>query len=266
MPERVTIGSVEVTLVDPDQHDAEWLDYNHYALQLQAAWFRLSPDEVPLNPRLIGAPGLGKTTLATAVGRSLNRDVYIFQCTMDTRPEDLVITPVLAGDGHVEYRASPVVSAMVRGGVAVLDEGNRMPERSWASLAPLMDDRRYMESAAAAVTIPAHPDFRLCVTMNTDASVYELPGYIQSRLKPKIELVQPPWDMQEAIVRAKSPGVDEDLLLEALGLLKERIAGGLLDSTRDMLSLVQYAQKLREAGLDDPVAGAADSVLEIAGA
>ena len=27
----------------------------------------------------------------------------------------------------------------------MIDEANRMPERSWASLAPLMDDRRYVE-------------------------------------------------------------------------------------------------------------------------
>jgi AAA domain (dynein-related subfamily) len=65
---------------------------------------------------------------------------------MDTRPEDLLITPVIAEDRRIEYRASSVVSAMIRGGVLLLDEGNRMPERSWASLAPLMDERRYVES------------------------------------------------------------------------------------------------------------------------
>ena len=71
---------------------------------------------------------------------------------------------------------------MLMGGIAILDEGNRMPERAWASLAPLMDDRRYVESTVASVKIPAHPRFRMCVTMNEDSSVYEL--HIQSRLKP----------------------------------------------------------------------------------
>jgi hypothetical protein len=41
--------------------------------------------------------------------------------------------------------------------------------------------------------------------MNQDASVYELPGYIQSRLKPRIEIVAPPWETQEQILRAEVP-------------------------------------------------------------
>jgi MoxR-like ATPase len=134
--ETVKIQGVEVTLAAADEHDSAWVDYFDYARLLEAAWLRLSTVEPPLNPRLIGEPGLGKTTLACWVGRKLGREVYIFQCTMDTRPEDLLITPVIAEDRHIEYRASSVVSAMIRGGVLLLDEGNRMPERSWASLAP----------------------------------------------------------------------------------------------------------------------------------
>jgi MoxR-like ATPase len=47
---------------------------------------------------------------------------------------------------------------MIRGGVAILDEGNRMSEKSWASLAPLLDNaRRYVESIVAGIKIKAHP-------------------------------------------------------------------------------------------------------------
>jgi hypothetical protein len=180
---------------------------------------------------------------------------------MDTRPEDLLITPVIAEDRRIEYRASSVVSAMIRGGVLLLDEGNRMPERSWASLAPLMDERRYVESTLAAIKIHAHPDFRLCVTMNDDASVYELPGYVQSRLKPKIEIVRPPWEMQERIVRLKCPGVDDDLLRGVFEELTRRASAGRRDSIRDVLTLAEYAQKLRNLALDRPLERAIQQVL-----
>jgi MoxR-like ATPase len=262
MSERVTIHGVDLVLTPPDDHESEWIDFGYSLQRLEAAWLRLSPDEPPLNPRIVGPPGLGKTTLACAAARRMGRPVYLFQCTMDTRPEDLVITPILTPDRRVDYHASSVVSAMVRGGIAVLDEGNRMPERAWASLAPLMDDRRYVESAVAAIKVKAHPDFRLCVTMNADASVYELPGYIQSRLKPRIDIVAPPWALQEQILRLKCPAVDDQLLGDVFRLLKKRVRRGRHDSTRDMLSLAQYAQKLKQLGVDTPVERAAEQVLE----
>ena len=133
-----------------------------------------------------------------------------------------MITPVISGERKIEYRASSVVSAMIRGGILVLDEGNRMPEKSWASLAPLLDGRRYMDSTIAAIRIQAAPEFRMCVTMNDDSSVYELPGYIQSRLKPKIELVPPPWAIKERIVGLKCTGVEADLLKRiSVGRIRE---------------------------------------------
>jgi MoxR-like ATPase len=263
--QKINIDGVHLTLTAPDTHEAHWIDYNDYLRQLQAAWLRLSDDELPLNPRIVGEPGLGKTTLACAAARATGREVYIFQCTMDTRPEDLVITPVLTKDKQIEYRASAVVTAMIRGGVVLLDEANRMPERSWASLAPLMDDRRYIESEVAALKIQSHPDFRIAVTMNTDASVYELPVYIQSRLKPTIQLVNPPWEMQAQIVRAKCSQVEDDLLQQVLLKLKNRAEKGLRDSTRDMLTLAQYAQKLRRRGSKEALKLAFAQVLEKAG-
>lgn len=258
--ETVIIEGVTLTLTHPDQFVSEWVDYYDYQRQLSAAWLRLSDKEPPLNPRLIGESGLGKTTLACAAGRAMGRDIYIYQCTMDTRPEDLLITPVLTGDKKVEYRASSVVTAMLKGGILVLDEGNRMPEKAWASLAPLMDERRYIESAITALKIHAHPEFRLCVTMNDDTSVFELPGYIQSRLKPKIEIVKPPDEIQERILRAKCPAVDDAILKEVFALIKER-SKELVDSVRDVLSLAQYAQKLKEQGFPAPLRMAAKQIL-----
>jgi len=256
------VGGVELVLAAPDDHDVAWLDFDHSMQRLEAAWLRLSATEPPLTPRIVGEPGLGKTTLACAVARKLGQPVYMFQCTMDTRPEDLVVTPVLTPDRRVEYHASSIVSAMLTGGIAILDEGNRMPERAWASLASLMDDRQYIESTVASVKVPAHSRFRLCVTMNQDASVYELPGYIQSRLKPRIEIVAPLWELQEQILRLRCPQVDAGLLAAIFKLLKSRVKRGLHDSTRDMLSLAQYAHTLTIAGVTAPLKRASEQVLE----
>ena len=50
--------------------------------------------------------------------------------------------------------------------------------------------------------------------------MYELPGYIQSRLKPRIDIVAPPWALQEQILRLKCPMVDDQLLADVFKLLK----------------------------------------------
>ena len=94
-----------------------------------------------------------------AGARLRKQPLFINQCTADTRPEDLVVTPVLAESGKIAYHASPLVTAIIVGGVCVLDEGNRMNEKSWASLAPLLDNRRYVESVVAGITIPRMPIF-----------------------------------------------------------------------------------------------------------
>jgi MoxR-like ATPase len=165
----VEIEGVTLHLAHPDEIDVRWVGQHETLKQLLAAWSVIDRADLPMNPRLLGKPGVGKTTLAYAAGKALEHDVYIYQATMDTRPEDLLVTPVVDGQGSIRYVASSVVTAMIRGGVAILDEGNRMSEKSWASLAPLLDNRRYIESIVAGVKVKAHPGFRLVATMNDDA-------------------------------------------------------------------------------------------------
>ena len=136
-----------------------------------------------------------------------------------------------------------------------------MPNPRRGEIEALLDGRRYVESALTALKIHAHPDFRMCVTMNDDTSTYELPGYIRSRLKPKIEIVAPPWPVQEQIVRLKCPGVDEDLLVRVFEELKRRAKDNRHDSIRDMLSLAEYVQKLSTKGVSAPFEKAVQQVL-----
>jgi MoxR-like ATPase len=168
---------------------------------------------------------------------------------MDTRPEDLIITPVISEVGKIRYMASPIVSAMVKGGIAIIDEGNRMSEKSWASLAPLMDTRRYVESIIAGIKIKAHPDFRLCTTMNDDASTFELPEYIHSRLQPQIFIDFPEREEELMILRANLPFADEEILDYVVDFLQAAHEVDERYSVRDGINIARYALKrLVESG------------------
>lgn len=240
------IENVEIHLANPVSLKAEWIGQDEPLTQLLACWLTLSPSDQPLCPRLVGHPGLGKTTLGMAAAKKRGQDVYILQCTADTRPEDLIITPVLGEKGNIKYQASPLVTAMIQGGAVILDEGNRMSEKSWASLAPLRDDRRTVDSLVAGISIHAHQDFRCVVTMNDDDSTFEIPDYIMSRIQPAIEIPFPKSEDEIRILRYNLPEAPEDLLRICVGFLQKAHSLDLPYSIRDGLNAIRFSQKLNE--------------------
>ena len=244
----VEIEGVTLHLAHPDEIAIRWVGQHETLRQLLAAWSVIDKDDLPMNPRLLGKPGVGKTTLAYAAGKAIERDVYIFQATMDTRPEDLLITPVVDRQGSIRYVASSLVTAMIRGGVAILDEGNRMSEKSWASLAPLLDIRRYIESIVAGVKVQAHSEFRLVATMNDDASTYELPEYIHSRLQPQIFLDFPDRDEEREILSENLPFSNAQILDYVTQFLQTAHRADEAYTVRDGVNIARYALKLLGEG------------------
>lgn len=244
-PERsaVEIQGVKLHLSQPHDIPVQWIGQQEVLQQLLACWLVVNERDLPLTPRLAGPPGIGKTALATAAAAVRQQELYIYQCTADTRPEDLLVTPVLAENGRIAYHASPLVTAMIRGGVCILDEGNRMNEKSWASLAPLLDHRRYIESIVAGISVSAHADFRCAVTMNQDESTFEIPDYILSRLQPTLALEHPNRQDELAILRYHLPFCAEDLLGITVEFLQKAHELKLDFSTRDGINLLRYAMK-----------------------
>ena len=237
------IDGVTLNLSKPDSTQPTWIGQDEILKQIHACWLVISDKDHPLSPRITGMPGTGKTTLAMVAAQQRKQPLYIFQCTSDTRPEDLLVTPVLSQKGSISYHASPLVCAMITGGICILDEGNRMNEKSWASLAPLLDHRRYVESIIAGIQIHAHKEFRACVTMNNDESTFELPYYILSRLQPTLQMSMPTYEDEIEILRYHLPFSEEELLKMTVDFLQKSHQLDLEFSPRDGIHILQYALK-----------------------
>ena len=240
----IHLDGVSVTLATEYLGPANWIGGELPSRQLRAAWLKLSNDDQPMNPRLVGKPGVGKTTLALCEAYRLKLPVYLMQGTSDTRPEDLIISPIINEQKSISYVASPLVSAMITGGVCILDEGNRMSEKCWASLAPLLDHRRYVDSIVSGLRVQAHTDFRFVATMNDDASVYDLPEYIQSRLCPQISLDFSDPETEAKIIRQACPYVENDMLQVIVRFLVSAHTHSQPHSVRDAIQIAKYASRL----------------------
>ena len=60
---RIRIEDVEITLARPRVWRVQWIGQEEVIKQLLAAWMVVDRKDLPFYPRLVGKPGVGKTTL-----------------------------------------------------------------------------------------------------------------------------------------------------------------------------------------------------------
>jgi hypothetical protein len=241
MPEVVSIRGVEVHLAEPMRlppaaslAEGGFIGRKHDLSLCKAAWdvedlpateegprskLVSRPGSEPLSFRLEGEPGMGKNELVYQLARDLEMDLYVVQGHEELTPEDLALVIVPDSDqGHggnggaprrdlpLVVRASPLATALLKGGLLFFDEINRAPERSLSPLAPVLDGRKQIFSALTGLWIGplderAEASFRFACALNPRHG-QDLPEFIAQRTLPRIAIGPPGLDDLVNIVRA----------------------------------------------------------------
>ena len=85
-------------------------------------------------------PGVGKTTLARALGRAIDCTVHRIQFTPDLMPADITGTDVLEVDPETGHRGFRFVNGPLFASMVLADEINRTPPKTQAALLEAMQE------------------------------------------------------------------------------------------------------------------------------
>lgn len=247
----VKIRDKSVHLSQPYQAPAsEIVGREQEMTRILAAWMSGS-SSLPLSPLLSGEPGVGKNRIVYECARLCARELYICQGHEDITAEDLICAVRFSDDPgkKMDYIVSPLVTAMLRGGICFIDEIAKIRPRALAPLVSVLDERRYIDSVLLGERVYAHPGFRFVAATNSDdLDENPLPSFINSRLRPVVAVEYPRREEIERITRGHFDGTANKGtdLLRRFWELWERRGGNRPPTPRDSLYIFGYAINLAD--------------------
>jgi MoxR-like ATPase len=186
-------------------------------------------------------PGVGKTTLAGALARTLGLDQRRIQFTSDLLPADILGTSVFDRErGSFAFHPGPVFAQVV-----LADEINRATPRTQSALLEAMEEGQV---TADGRTHPLPAPFFVIATQNPSFQLgtYPLPESQLDRFLMRIDLGYPDRDTERAILagpmrKERMTGVETVLAPEALLRIQEacnhvHVAPPLRDYLLDLLA------------------------------
>ncbi|XP_053311448.1 von Willebrand factor A domain-containing protein 8 [Spea bombifrons] len=221
---------------------------------------------------LVGNQGVGKNKIVDRFLHLLNRPREYLQLHRDTTVQSLTLQPSVK-EGIIVYEDSPLVKAVKRGHILVIDEADKAPTNVTCILKTLVesgemilsDGRRlvanpsHMDKRPNVIAI--HPDFRMIVLANRPGFPFlgnDFFGAIGDIFS--CHAVDNPLPQSElAMLRQYGPNVPDAVLnklVAAFGELRSMADQGIITypySTREVVNIVKHLQKFPDEGLANVV-------------